>query len=153
MNRFAQVFFLRLAVGLFAPFPARSEPEAALMKILLKTANTTLTATLLDTPTARDLFAQLPLTLDLSDYASTEKIAPLPRKLSTRGAPSGSDPELGSLAYYAPWGNLAFFYKDFGYSRGLILLGTVDGDGISTLARLPNGKLTIEQAEPAHLSE
>jgi len=120
---------------------------------LLKIDDVTLTATLLDTPTARDLFAQLPLTLDLSDYASTEKIATLPRKLSTRGAPAGSDPEVGSLAYYAPWGNLAFFYKDFGYSRGLILLGSVDSDSIGILAHLPNGKLTIERAEPANLPE
>jgi len=123
------------------------------MKILLKTANTTLTATLLDTPATRDLFAQLPLTLDLSDYASTEKIAYLPRKLTTRDAPSGSAPEVGSVAYYAPWGNLALFYKDFGYSRGLILLGSIDGDDIDTLAHLPNGKLTIERAEPPHRPE
>jgi len=147
MNRFAQALRLLLAISLFASFPARSEPEIAPMKILLKTANATLTATLFDTPAARDLFAQLPLSLDLSDYAGTEKIAYLPSKLSTRDAPTGSDPEEGSLAYYAPWGNLAFFYKDFGYSRGLILLGTVDGDGIDALARLPNGKLTIEQAK------
>jgi len=60
---------------------------------------------------------------------------------------------VGTLAYYAPWGNLAFFYKDFGYSRGLIFLGTVDGNGIETLARLPNGKLTIEEAAPAHPPE
>jgi len=148
MNRFAQILCLLLAVSLFAPFSARSEPgPVPPMKILLKTASETLTATLSDTPTARDLVAQLPLTLDLSDYASTEKIATLPRKLTTRDAPSGSDPEVGSLAYYAPWGNLAFFYKDFGYSRGLILLGTVDGDGIDALAHLPNSKLTIERAE------
>jgi len=152
MNRFAkaQVLCLLLAV---VPLSARAEPEPVSMKILLKTASATLTATLSDTPTARDLFAQLPLTLDLSDYAGTEKIATLPRKLSTHDAPSGSDPEVGSLAYYAPWGNLAFFYKDFGYSRGLILLGSIDGDGSDTLAHLPNGKLTIEQAEPAHLPE
>jgi len=146
MNRFAQALCLLLLHAVI-PFTARSDPETAPMKILLKTGDTTLTATLLDTPTAHDLFAQLPLTLDLSDYAGTEKIAYLPRKLNTHAAPSGSDPEVGSLAYYAPWGNLAFFYKDFGYSRGLILLGSVDGDGINTLARLPNGKLTIEQAK------
>ncbi|KXU36742.1 hypothetical protein AXK12_03030 [Cephaloticoccus capnophilus] len=124
------------------------------MKILLKTASTTLAATLLDTPTARDLFAQLPLTLDLNDYAGTEKIAYLPRKLTTHDAPAGSDPELGSVAYYAPWGNLALFYKDFGYSRGLILLGSIEGDAIATLARLPNGKLTLERAgSPSDRSE
>jgi len=147
MTRFVQALYLLLVAGLLAPSPSRSAPDAAPMKILLKTDDVTLTATLSNTPPARDLFAQLPLTLDLSDYADTEKIATLPRKLITKGAPTGSTPSVGSLAYYAPWGNLAFFYKDFGYSRGLILLGSVDGDGIDALARLTNGKLTIEQSD------
>ncbi|WP_156468734.1 cyclophilin-like fold protein [Cephaloticoccus capnophilus] len=49
----------------------------------------------------------------------------LARKPNKNDAPAGSDPELGSVAYYAPWGNLSLFYKDFGYSRGLILLGSI----------------------------
>lgn len=37
----------------------------------------------------------------------------------------GFEPEsLGHLhdviTYYAPWGNLAIFYRDFGYSAGLV---------------------------------
>jgi Cyclophilin-like family len=39
------------------------------------------------------------------------------------GSMAGSDPSIGDIAYYAPWGNLALFYKDFGYSNGLITLG------------------------------
>jgi hypothetical protein len=35
---------------------------------------------------------------------------------------------VGDIAYYAPWGNLAIFHKDFGYSDGLIILGKIDGD-------------------------
>jgi hypothetical protein len=38
--------------------------------------------------------------------------------LFTAGAPAGSDPSVGDITYYAP-GNLAIFYRDFGYSRGL----------------------------------
>lgn len=82
-------------------------------------------ATLEDTLSSRDLMAQLPLSIDLEDYSSTEKIAYLPRKLATTGAPSGVDPDIGDIAYYAPWGNLAIFYRDFGYSRGLIRLGRI----------------------------
>jgi hypothetical protein len=40
-----------------------------------------------------------------------------PRKLSTSGARPGSDPDVGDIAYYAPWGNLALFYRNFGYSE------------------------------------
>ena len=33
----------------------------------------------------------------------------------------------GDLCYYAPWGNLAFFYSAYRWSRGLIRLGRIDG--------------------------
>ena len=75
--------------------------------------------------TGRDLIELLPLALTLEDYAATEKIARLPRRLSIAGAPAGIDPEPGDLAYYAPWGNLAIFYEDFGHSAGLIRLGRI----------------------------
>ncbi len=75
---------------------------------------------------ARAFRALLPLRLELTDYNRTEKIADLPSRLTTRGEPDGIDPEPGDLAYYAPWGNLALFYKDFGYSRGLVRLGRLD---------------------------
>lgn len=82
-------------------------------------------ASLEDSAATRDFVAQLPLTLDLEDYSATEKIAYLPHKLATHGAPSGIDPEVGDVTYYAPWGNLALFYRDFGYSEGLVRLGRV----------------------------
>jgi hypothetical protein len=72
--------------------------------------------------------ALLPLTLTLEDYGSTEKISYLPKRLSTEGAPPGIDPAVGDLTYYAPWGNLAIFIRDFRYSSGLVLLGKIDGD-------------------------
>ena len=36
------------------------------------------------------------------------------------------DPSVGDITYYPPWGNVAFFYRDFGYSRGLVKLGRLD---------------------------
>jgi hypothetical protein len=88
---------------------------------------TPLTASLDDTATARDFASLLPLELTLVDYASTEKISDLPRRLSTKGAPPGTDPDVGDIAYYAPWGNLALFYRDFEYSEGLVRLGVIHG--------------------------
>jgi len=55
-----------------------------------------------DNPTTRDLLGRLPLTLVLSDHARTEKVAYLPQDLSTEGAPSGFDPSVGDVTYYAP---------------------------------------------------
>ena len=96
------------------------------MKINLKLQDKTLTAKLYETPTARDFASMLPLTLTLEDYSKTEKISDLPKKLTKEGAPEGAEPSVGDIAYYAPWGNLALFYEDFGYSEGLIILGQLD---------------------------
>jgi hypothetical protein len=100
--------------------------EADSMKIRLKVGDTVLTATLIDSATTRDFIFLLPLTLTLKDYAGTEKISDLLKRLSTENAPSGSDPSVGDITYYAPWGNLAIFYRDFGYSSGLVILGKID---------------------------
>jgi hypothetical protein len=106
-----------------------ASPERNTVKIRLTIDGKTLTASLNDTPAARDFLSLLPLTLTLEDYASTEKIAYLPRKLTTKGAPAGFTPSAGDITYYAPWGNLAIFHKDFRYSEGLISLGRIDSGG------------------------
>jgi hypothetical protein len=99
-----------------------------------------------DSRTARDFVSQLPLTLTLEDYASTEKISDLPKRLSTAGAPSGSDPCVGDIAFYAPWGNLAIFYRDAEYANALIVLGKLDGD--TEAFSVPGSvKVTIESAK------
>jgi hypothetical protein len=99
------------------------------MKITIEVEGATIMATLDDSPAARDFASLLPLTLALEDYNATEKISYLPRRLSIEGTPVGIDPSPGDLAYYAPWGNLAIFYKDFGYSRGLVKLGAIVSRG------------------------
>ncbi|MBS1809524.1 MAG: hypothetical protein JST84_15300 [Acidobacteria bacterium] len=98
------------------------------MKIRITIGEKVVTAALTDSEAARDFVSLLPLTLVLEDYAGTEKISDLPKRLSTQGAPAGSDPSVGDIAYYAPWGNLAIFYRDFGYSSGLVILGKIDGE-------------------------
>jgi hypothetical protein len=128
-------------IGLFDPAAAQ---HAKPMKIRMTIDGTAVTATLADSEAARDLASLLPLTLTLKDYASTEKISDLPRKLSTRGAPAGITPTVGDITYYAPWGNLALFYKDFGYSAGLVKLGTIDS-GIEVLRRPGPYSVTIEK--------
>lgn len=127
-------------MALMAGAPAHAQ------KIRMIVDGQVIAATLADNPTARDFVSMLPLTVTLSDYADTEKIVYLDRKLSTSGAPAGSTPTAGTIAYYAPWGNLAIFYRDFAYSRGLIPLGRID----TGLVALKSGgalKVRIELAE------
>lgn len=98
------------------------------MQINIKVGNQVIAATLIDSKTTQDFVALLPLTLTLEDHANTEKISNLPRRLSIEDAPAGSDPAVGDIAYYAPWGNLAIYCQDFGYSNGLVILGKIDGN-------------------------
>ena len=84
-------------------------------------------------------------TITFEDFNNTEKIATLPDELSTEGLPSGYTPEVGDFSYYAPWGNISVFYKDFRYSNSLYKLGRVES-GIEILENM-NGdfEVTIER--------
>ncbi|GGZ39985.1 cyclophilin-like fold protein [Streptomyces bluensis] len=97
-------------------------------------------AILNDSAAARDLAELLPLTLDMEDFHRTERISYPPRELDTTGAPAASNPKAGDLAYYAPWGNLAFFYHDGDHSPGLVVLGRLtepgDIDRLATAERI-----------------
>ncbi|MYM61897.1 cyclophilin-like fold protein [Pseudomaricurvus sp. HS19] len=102
------------------------------MQIRITIGDSHVVATLDDNASARAFAALLPLTLTLEDYHKTEKISDLPQKLTTAGAPKGMDPVVGDITYFAPWGNLAIFYRDFGYSNGLVKLGHIE-NGIGLL--------------------
>lgn len=122
-----------------------TQPEKT-MNITLKISTQTLQATLTDSATTRDFLSLLPLTLTLEDHGGTEKIASPPRQLSTQGAAAGSTPRAGDIAYYAPWGNLALYHKDFPYSSGLIILGKLDG-GLDVLRQPGKVNVTIQRAK------
>jgi hypothetical protein len=139
-----RIGWLVVALSLVLARSPVSGEEASTMRIRLTFDGKAIEATLLDNATVRDLLSLLPMTLTLEDYASTEKIGYPPRKLSTAGAPAGVDPSVGDIAYYVPWGNLAIFYRDFGYSRGLIGLGRIDS-GIEALSVPGSLKVTIER--------
>lgn len=117
------------------------------MKLKISYADTQLTATLYDNPTTRDLVSLLPITTELEDYANNEKIFYPERKLTKDGAPGGYKPSKGDITYYAPWGDVAIFYKDFNYSSGLISLGSIDGDGIEKLKQVGSRPVTLELIE------
>lgn len=69
------------------------------------------------------------------EFNGTEKIDYLPDELPIDGSLDSYDPDVGSLCYYIPWGNLCFFYQDFCASSSLIPLGRVES-GAEFLERL-----------------
>ena len=98
-----------------------------------------------DNQASREFLGMLPLNLTFEDFNSTEKIATLPNELSTEGLPSGYTPEVGDFSYYAPWGNISIFYKDFRYSNSLYKLGTIES-GTEILGNMSGDfEVTIER--------
>jgi hypothetical protein len=124
-----------------------TDQRASTMKICMDLGGTLITATLDDNETSRDFVSLLPLTLTLTDYAATEKISDLPRGLSTQGSPSGSEPSIGDIAYYAPWGNLALFYRDAPFASGLVRLGVIDSN-VDALRRTGSLSAKIDVVRP-----
>jgi hypothetical protein len=126
---------------------APADRKGQTMNITLTINGKTLSGTLENSTAGRDFASLLPLTLTLSDHNGTERVADLPRKLKTTGAPSGITPKAGDIAHYAPWTNLALFYQDFGHSEGLVRLGRLDSGSVKALADLPEGaRVTIAAA-------
>jgi hypothetical protein len=121
----------------------RQEPSA--MKFRMTFDRHSMTATLYDTPAARELLRMLPLDLAIGDYSTNEKIAYLPRRLTEiRDEPFGGE-RPGDIAYYAPWGNLVFYHASYRYSKGLIRLGRFD-DGFEPLLTRGDYPLRIAPA-------
>jgi hypothetical protein len=147
---------MRLAITaavVLLPGPASAESETAeplkgatMTRIHVIVGDDTLSATLDDTPAGRDFASLLPLALSLSDYHATEKIADLPRKLNTTDAPASYTPTTGDIAYYAPWGNLAIFYRPFRTAEGLVRLGAFDGP-LDALLKEEGVSVRIETAD------
>ena len=111
--------FLLMASALFPVLVRAGE----LVEIRLIIGCERLPLLLEDSAASRDFLEMLPLRVTLRDYNGTEKIGDLPGRLSTQGAPAGYEPAAGDVALYAPWGNIALFYRDFPWSVGLVRLG------------------------------
>ena len=85
-------------------------------RIVLRFGDEFATATLSDTPAAREFAAMLPLQLKLHDPMGQAKSGPLPRPIdAARGEPV-FDPAVGEIYYSAPSGTFAIFYDDLGQS-------------------------------------
>lgn len=136
LNAGSHAIFLAIGLlcGLLPLTASHAAQERTMLKIQIEVEGLFAIAALDGSAAARDFASLLPLTVTLEDYASTEKIADLPHRLSTLGAPAGSDARQGDLSYYAPWGNLVIFLKDFKYSEGLVTIGRIES-GMDVLRR------------------
>ncbi len=114
--------------------------------IKITVEGTLITARLADNATARDLAAQLPLRLTFKDFNQVEKIGALPRPLSMEAVPAGADPKVGDIGYYAPSGDLVFYYGDVGYWNGIVRIGRFDTTMELIERQDDNFRVTIERS-------
>ena len=113
------------------------------MRVEFSCENVRAVAVLGDTSAAKSFYENLPLELNLKDYAGREKIAYLPKRLEILGDPS-SDGKVGEIAYFSPWGNLVLFYEPQPYYDGLIKLGKFE-NGFEKVINCE--KILIKKAE------
>jgi hypothetical protein len=138
-----------IAVLIFSPLFNRqvhAEDKAMIIKLSFKDHKDVF-AILDNNQAAQDFMAQLPLTLDMRDFAGTEKASDkLPKSLSIPEASKGHEPAPGDLAYFVPWGNLAIYYKNAEHHSGLVKIGQIKGDPF--VFNVPGQiKLKIEKVE------
>jgi hypothetical protein len=124
--------------------PAAEEADVTTIRITID--DRPITAQLANNPTAQDLADQLPLTLTFRDLNRVEKVAELPRPLTTDGVPEGDDPDIADIGYYAPSNNLVLYYGDVGHWNGIVRIGRFNTDDLDFIRGQPDGfQVTIEQ--------
>lgn len=112
------------------------------MKIALTVGDERFGAALADSAAARDLAAQLPLTIDMTDHGQVEKTGRLPAPLSLDGQPDAADPDVGDVGYYAPGEDLVLYYGDQSSFPGIVVLGQMDDEAAPRLAEM-EGPVTV----------
>lgn len=97
-----------------------------------------------DSSASKELYAQLPLSIEVENFSHNEKIFYPPKKLSTNNTPN-ANAKNGTLAYYAPWADVVMFFKDFGSAGGLYELGEAIS-GIEHISSM-SGTIKVSKGE------
>lgn len=117
-------FILLIAVFIITQLFSVNNIKENTMQIRVQSSGYTIIFELNNSQAATQLYNQLPLEIKVENYSNDEKIFYPPDKLSTSNTPT-ANAKYGTLAYYAPWGDVVMFYKDFGSASGLYDLGHV----------------------------
>lgn len=105
---------------------SESEEETAGTQLSVTWGDNQVIYVLNDSPAAVSLLEQLPLTIEVEDYSTNEKIFYPPQELDISDTPTASASSgAGTLAYYAPWGDVVMFYGDYNENPSLFELGQI----------------------------
>ena len=115
-------------------------------RIAIQSGDTEVIYELNDSPAADSLYEMLPLTVEVEDYSTNEKIFYPPEELACVETPlASSDTGEGTLAYYEPWGDVVMFYDVYNENSSLYELGYAVS-GIENISQM-SGTITIEAIE------
>lgn len=123
---------------------AETEADDMARQIAVQFGDNTVIYELNDSTAADSLYTQLPLTVEVEDYSTNEKIFYPPQELDTGDAPTAQS-GAGTLAYYAPWGDVVMFYDAYSPNASLYELGQAVSGG--ELVGQMTGTVTIDIAE------
>jgi hypothetical protein len=127
------------AAGIATAAVRSPAPEDS-VSVVLRVGNGRATATLDDTPVAREFAAMLPLRLNLHDPMGQSKSGQLPRRIDVSDDDRVFDPSAGEVYYWPPSGAVGIFYDDLGQSvppPGMVRLGVLDS-GVDEIASAGN---------------
>ena len=131
--------------GLGYSQPAATEASASEQRrISVQFGENTVVYELNDGTASDSLYAQLPLTIEVEDYSTNEKIFYPDEALDTSDSPL-AQAGAGTLAYYEPWGDVVFFYGDYNGNPSLFELGQVVSGG--ELVSEMSGVITVKSVE------
>lgn len=132
-------------LGYSHPSETETDSQAAEQRqISVQFGENTVVYELNDGTAADSLCEQLPLTIEVEDYSTNEKIFYPPQALDTSDSPT-AQAGAGTLAYYEPWGDVVFFYGDYNENPSLFELGQIVSGG--ELVSEMSGTITIEALE------
>lgn len=97
-----------------------------------------------DSHAAQSLLSQLPLTVEVEDFSTNEKVFYPPQELDTANTPL-AEGGAGTLAYYAPWGDVVLFYDSFSANSSLYELGEAVS-GAENIGQM-SGAITVAAVE------
>ncbi|MDO4554086.1 MAG: cyclophilin-like fold protein [Lachnospiraceae bacterium] len=110
------------------------------MEISIKSSDYEIIYELNNSQAAKELYAQLPLTIEVEPFSNNEMTFYPPKKLSVSNTPL-SGGAIGSLSYYVPWGDVVMFYAPCPPNGSLYELGSAVS-GTDNIRKL-SGTITI----------
>lgn len=124
---------------------ATTEAAEEAMRIKVETNGNEIIFELNNSQAAKDLYRQLPMTVENEDFSNNEKTFYPPEKLDINDAPA-TDGSVGTLAYYEPWGDVVLFYGTYRSNDALYALGKVVS-GSEYISEI-SGEMIISQEIP-----